>query len=441
MPSIRRLGIGIRMAGGAALAGLLCALLAAPDAWALALAQDAQQPPPAGAPAAAGAEPSAKLSADELDSLVAPIALYPDPLIAQCLVASTYPIDIIAAQQWLAKNSSLKGEQLEKAAQQQDWDPSIQALVSLPEALKVLSENIQWTEDLGDAVLAQQADVMDAVQRMRKKAKDNGKLESSEQQKVETKVVETKEVIVIQPAQPEVIYVPSYNPTVVYPPPVYPYPPMYYPPYVPGAALLSFGVGMAWGAAISGGWGCGWGGGGHNDITINNNNNYVKNSNNRNGNQAANRSGNSSWQHNSAQRGGAPYKDKATASKYGGSARGDSASSRSAGAQSRQQQSSRSGGDRAGASTRSSGGAGSAGNRSGGGGSQFSGGGGGGGGDRVGSRSASPSSSRGGGGSAFGGSSGGYSGSSARSSSSRGSSSMSRSGGGRSGGGGGGRRR
>jgi len=337
MPSIRRLGIGIRMAGGAALAGLLCALLAAPDAWALALAQDAQQPPPAGAPAAAGAEPSAKLSADELDSLVAPIALYPDPLIAQCLVASTYPIDIIAAQQWLAKNSSLKGEQLEKAAQQQDWDPSIQALVSLPEALKVLSENIQWTEDLGDAVLAQQADVMDAVQRMRKKAKDNGKLESSEQQKVETKVVETKEVIVIQPAQPEVIYVPSYNPTVVYPPPVYPYPPMYYPPYVPGAALLSFGVGMAWGAAISGGWGCGWGGGGHNDITINNNNNYVKNSNNRNGNQAANRSGNSNWQHNSAQRGGAPYKDKATASKYGGSARGDSASSRSAGAQSRQQ--------------------------------------------------------------------------------------------------------
>ena len=177
MPSIRRLGIGIRMAGGAALAGLLCALLAAPDAWALALAQDAQQPPPAGAPpAAAGAEPSAKLSADELDSLVAPIALYPDPLIAQCLVASTYPIDIIAAQQWLAKNSNLKGDELEKAAQQQDWDPSIQALVSLPEALKVLSENIQWTEDLGDAVLAQQADVMDAVQRMRKKAKDNGKL-------------------------------------------------------------------------------------------------------------------------------------------------------------------------------------------------------------------------------------------------------------------------
>jgi hypothetical protein len=439
MPSIRRVRFQLPRAGAAALVGVLCALLARPEA-ALALStQDAQSstPPPAGAPQA-GADESAKLTPDQLDSLVAPIALYPDPLIAQCLVAATYPIDIIAAQQWLAKNSNLKGEELEKAAQQQDWDPSIQALVSLPDALKVLSENIQWTEDLGDAVLAQQGDVMDAVQRMRKKAKDNGKLESSEQQKVETKVIESKETIIIQPAQPEVIYVPQYNPTVVYPPPVYPYPPMYYPPYVPGAALVSFGVGMAWGAAISGGWGCGWGGG-NNDITINNNNNYVKNSNVKN--NQGNRSGNSNWQHNAQQRGGAPYKDKATASKYGGSARGDSASSRSAGAQSRQQ-SSRSG-DRASASSRSSGAGGSASSRSSGGGassrsggsSSFSGGGGGGG-DRVGSRSASPSSSRGGS-SAF----SGGSGSGARSSSSRGSSSMSRSGGGRSGGGGGGRRR
>src|SRR5689334_15348128 len=316
MPSIRNLRARFRATGGAALVAALCPLLAAPEAFPLGFAaQAAQQPPPSGAAAApaAGAEESAKLTPDQLDSLVAPIALYPDPLIAQCLVASTYPIDIIAAQQWLAKNANLKGEELEKAAQQQDWDPSIQALVSLPDALKVLSENIQ----------------------------------SSEQQKVETKVIESKETIIIQPAQPEVIYVPQYNPTVVYPPPVYPYPPMYYPPYVPGAALVSFGVGMAWGAAISGGWGCGWGGG-NNDITINNNNNYVKNSNNRNGN--GNRSGNSNWQHNASQRGGAPYKDKATANKYGGSARGDSASSRSAGAQSRQQQS-RSGGDRASASS------------------------------------------------------------------------------------------
>jgi hypothetical protein len=438
MPSIRTIRIRIRVAEARRVGRRsLRAARGARGDGALAAPRTLQQPLRRRAGGGAGVRP--KLTADELDSLVAPIALYPDPLIAQCLVASTYPIDIIAAQQWLAKNSSLKGEQLEKAAQQQDWDPSIQALVSLPDALKVLSENIQWTEDLGDAVLAQQGDVMDAVQRMRKKAKDNGKLESSEQQKVETKVIESKETIIIQPAQPEVIYVPQYNPTVVYPPPVYPYPPMYYPPYYPGAALVSFGVGMAWGAAISGGWNCGWGGG-NNDITINNNNNYVKNSNNRNGNQASNRSGNSSWQHNSAAarrralqgQGDREQVRRLGARRLGVLAVGGRAVPAAAEhprrrpLERRQQPLER--------SRRRLGG------RSGGGSSQFSGGGGGGG-DRVGSRSSSPSSGSRGGSSAFGGGSGGYSGSGARSSSSRGSSSMSRSGGGSRGGGGGGRRR
>jgi hypothetical protein len=124
-------------------------------------------------------------------------------------VAATYPIDVVAAQQWLAKNTTLKGEALTKAAEQQPWDPSVQALVTLPEALKVLSENITWTQDLGDAFLASQADVMDAVQRLRAKAKDAGKLASSEQQKVETTTVESKTVIEIQPASTEVVYVPS----------------------------------------------------------------------------------------------------------------------------------------------------------------------------------------------------------------------------------------
>jgi uncharacterized protein DUF3300 len=371
------------------------------------------------------------LTPEYLDQLLAPVALYPDQLLAQVLLSSGNARKVGELDAWLKKNAQLKGSELQQAAQAAGFEPSLVALALFPQVVGLMAGNLQWTSQIGGAFAVDRDAVFESIQRLRGKSKAVGNLKSTPQQKVETRTTdEGQQVIVIEPANPQVIYVPQYNPTVVYPPPVYPYPPMYYPPYYPGAALVSFGVGMAWGAAISGGWGCGWGGG-NNDITINNNNNYVKNSNNRSGNQG-NRSGNSSWQHNSAQRGGAPYKDKATASKYGGSARGDSASSRSAGAQSRQQQS-RSGGDRASASSRSGGSGGfdrsSGGSSSrGGGSSQFSGGGGGG--DRVGSRSSS-SGSRGGS-SAF----GGGSGSSARSSSSRGSSSMSRSGGGRSGGGG-----
>src|SRR3981189_485917 len=147
------------------------------------------------------------------------------------------------------------------------------------------SSNLQKTSsgppDLGNAFLAQQSDVMDAVQRMRTKAKNAGNLKSTEQQKVETKTIENKTVVVIEQADPQVVYVPSYNPTVVYGPPVYPYPPIVYPPvgaYVAGAAI-SFGVGMAMGAAFSGGWGYNAGWGGNNNVTINNNNNFVNNSN------------------------------------------------------------------------------------------------------------------------------------------------------------------
>jgi hypothetical protein len=180
--------------------------------------QTAEQPPPA-----------PPKTPEELDSLVAPIALYPDPLLAQVLAAATYPLDLVQAQQWLQKNASLKGEDLTNAAAKQNWDPSIQALVAFPDALKRLTENIQWTTDLGNAFLDQQSEVMDACQRMRKKAKDAGKLESSKEQKVEVKTVENKTVIEVQPSNPQVIYVPTYNPTVVYGPPVYPYPPVYYP--------------------------------------------------------------------------------------------------------------------------------------------------------------------------------------------------------------------
>jgi hypothetical protein len=383
---------------------------------------------PASSPASSPEKEAPKIPNDQLDSLVAPIALFPDPLLAQVLAASTYPLEIVQLQQWLAKNKNLKDKALTDAVMKQDWDPSVQAMAPLPDLVKRLADDIKWTTDLGNAFLAQQSDVMDAVQRMRKKAQDKGVLKSNEQQKVETQVVENKTVVVVQPASTEVVYVPSYNPVVVYGPPVYPYPPVYYPPPPPAGAYIataaiSFGVGLAVGAAWGGhyGWGCGWG---HNDVNINVNNNYNRNANiNRNTNVSGNRSGGSSWQHNPQHRGGAPYSNQTTANRYGGNTRqsqGQMGNRAQAGSTAR--------GGSAGAGTMARGGSASAGtmasNR-------------GGGGDRVGNRSVSSTPSARGN-SAFGGASSRTSGSSARASSSRGSSSM---GGGGMSRGGGGRRR
>jgi hypothetical protein len=314
-------------------AAVLILAAAAPSAFAT-----AQQPAPADA---------ATIPADQLDSLVAPIALYPDPLLAQVLAASTYPIEIVQLQQWLTKNPGLKDEALTKAVEQQPWDASVQALAGMPDVVKRLSDDIQWTTNLGNAFLAQQSDVMAAVQRMRSKAKSKGALESTPQQVVETKTVESQQVIVIEQANPQVVYVPSYNPTVVYGPPVYPYPPVYYPPPPPpGSMLLSFGVGMAMGAMMSGGWGYGCGWGHSNTVVINNNNTYVRNQNVRTGNAGG--AGNN-WQHNGAHRGGTPYPNASTANRYGGTTRGASTANRQANAQ---QQIARQGGgagDRSGA--------------------------------------------------------------------------------------------
>src|SRR5580704_13153265 len=384
-----------------------------------------------------GQEDAPKIPPDQLDSLVAPIALYPDPMLAQVLAASTYPLEIIQLQQWLSKNPGLKDKALVDAVEKQSWDPSVQGLAAMPDVVKRLADDIQWTTDLGNAFLAQQNDVMEAVQRMRQKAQDQSNLKSTEQQKVETKVVESKQVIVIEQANPQVVYVPSYNPTVVYGPPVYPYPPVAYPPpgYYAAGMAISFGVGLAMGAAWGGGWGynCGWGGG-NNNININNNNNFINNSNRQNvGNrpsQQPNGGRGNSWQHNPQHRGGTPYSNRGTANKYGGTSRGASVADRQSNArqQFRQQGASQrpatsdrggAGGGRqqAGASNRASGG----------------------GRDRAGDRQVSRSSGGGNSG-AFGGSS--RSGSATKASSSRGSSSMgggSRGGGSR--GGGGGRRR
>src|SRR4029077_15900814 len=262
---------------------------------------------------------TAKLPPQELDSLVAPIALYSDPLLAQTLAASTYPLEIIQLQQWMDRNKNLTGKALADAVAKQPWDPSVQGLVEFPDVVQRMAGNVQWTTDLGNAFLAQQSDVMDAVQRMRAKAQGTGNLKTSAQQKVETQTVEGgKQVIVVEQANPETVYVPSYDPAVVYGEPTYPYPSYSYPGYVPGMAL-SLGTGLALGAAWGGGWGygCGWDG---DEININNNNNYVNNYN-KNVNKNVNQ--NNKWGHNPEHRGGTPYGNKQTANKYGGTARGE----------------------------------------------------------------------------------------------------------------------
>jgi Protein of unknown function (DUF3300) len=214
---------------------------------------NAQQPAPAGDNQQTGdAEQPKLLDAAQLDQLVAPIALYPDTLLAQVLMASTYPLEIVQAARWLEANKNLKGDALQAAAAKQDWDDSVKALVTTPTVIVMMNEQLDWTQSLGDAVLAQQADVMDAIQRLRAKAEDNGKLATTEQQKVTTTQQAGKQVIVIEPASPDVVYVPYYEPAVVYGAWAYPsYPPYYFPPapgWVAGGALVS---GIAWGAGFA----------------------------------------------------------------------------------------------------------------------------------------------------------------------------------------------
>jgi hypothetical protein len=226
------------------------------------------------APAAAPPEAQqAKFSADQIDQMVAPIALYPDSLLMQIMIASTYPLEIVEADRWGRQNASLKDDALDKALEQQDWDPSIKGLTHFPDLLKRMSDNLDWSKDLGDAFLGQKDDVLAAVQSMRQKAAAAGNLQTTKQQTVTNQVVGGKETIAIQPADPQVVYAPTYPPTVYGPtsaPPTsyYPAPAVY--GYTPGqmatGGLLSFGVGVGIGALISNG--CDWG---HHDVYVNNN--------------------------------------------------------------------------------------------------------------------------------------------------------------------------
>jgi hypothetical protein len=226
-------------------------------------AQSSAQQAPAASDQNANVPPEddyAPLTAEELDGVVAPIALYPDALVAQVLGAASFPDQVTDAAFWLRDNSSLTGDALAKAVDEQDWDPSVKALTQFPTVLDQLARNLAWASTLGEAATMQQADVMAAIQRLRAKAKESGNLKTTSEIKV---VQESPQTIVIQPANPQVIYVPQYNPTVVYGAPVvvpdYTY---VQPSGVAVAAAISFGAGIAIGAAFSngsGGWGWGWG--------------------------------------------------------------------------------------------------------------------------------------------------------------------------------------
>src|SRR5271154_35227 len=201
---------------------------------------------------------AAPLSATQLQALVAPIALYPDALVAQILGGSTFPDQVAIAKYWLGQNKNLTGSALMQAVDQQSWDPSVKALTQFPTVLDNMANNLTWTSSLGEAYHNQSADVMTAIQTCRAQAKAKGNLQSSPQIKV---IQQSPQTIVIQSASPQVVYVPQYNPAVVY---GYPYvvpgyvAPVYSTGDIVAAGMLSFGAGIAVGAMMSGGC-CGWG--------------------------------------------------------------------------------------------------------------------------------------------------------------------------------------
>jgi hypothetical protein len=252
------------------------------------------------------------LSAGELDQTLAPIALYSDPLLAQVLMASTYPLEVVQADRWAKSHRGLKGDALTAALAKESWDDSVKSLVQVPTVLTMMSDKLDWTQKVGDAMLAQQTDVMDSIQRLRNRAKANDKLQSNSQQTVSVESQNQKDYIVIEPASPNELYVPYYQPAVVYGDWPYPaYPPLYFAPppgYVTASALaagVAFGAGVAAGYAI---WGkCNWAG--HNiDVVSNrsvNINNFNRNTANFN-----------KWEHNPDHRHGVRYNNDAVRQRY-----------------------------------------------------------------------------------------------------------------------------
>ena len=277
--------------------------------------------PPAAAPTSN--PQSGAFAQDQLEQLVAPVALYPDALLMQILMAATYPLEIVQADRFARDNPDLSGDALDRALLEQDWDPSVKSLCTLPSVLKQMSENLDWTQDLGDAFLAQQSELLDTVQRMRGLAYEAGNLQTTDQQVV---TQQEDNIIVIQSPAPEVVYVPTYSSTVVYGStwgyPYYYYPPMYYPP-PPGYGLITFGVGVAIGGAI---WGdCHWGWG-HNEVNIDIDryNEFNRNTNiNADRDRVDSRQGSgdkAGWQHDPSHRKGVNYSSPEVAQRNGAGA-------------------------------------------------------------------------------------------------------------------------
>jgi hypothetical protein len=300
-----------------ALTVVLAGASGAMGAWAGGNEQPATAPAPTG-----GAKPP--MSQQELEQLLAPIALYPDSLVSQILMASSYPLEVVQADRWIKANASLKGDALAGALNGQTWDAAVKSLTGFPEVLAMMSEKLEWTMKLGDAFIGQQKQVMDTVQRLRSKAADQGNLESTDQQTVQVQDEGGAQVIVIESTSPDVIYVPRYDPVVVYgawPYPAYP-PYAYYPPgYAAGTAALSFGLGVACGAAWGWAWGdCDWHGGDVN-IDVDRNSNFNQNIDRSKIKNELNAKGlgdgKGRWQHDGAHRQGVSYRDNATAQKYG----------------------------------------------------------------------------------------------------------------------------
>ena len=278
----------------------------------VASAQMADKPaaPTAQAQPASQTPPNAELlKPEQLEALVAPIALYPDELLANVLAASTYPLEVVQADRWLEARKTLKGDALRTEVVKQSWDDSVKALTSTADVISMMSDKLEWTKSLGDAVLAQQPDVMDAIQRLRTKAYDNKKLVTTKQQKVSVQTEENKQVVVIEQAEPDTIYVPYYDPATVYGSwPYTDYPPYYfgYPSYI-GAGVIAAGLAFGTGWAI-GRWGNYWGGG----CNWGNRNLYVNHYN------KINNVGNN-WQHNPAHRQGVRYNNTNVQQRFGNS--------------------------------------------------------------------------------------------------------------------------
>ncbi|HEX5011400.1 MAG TPA: DUF3300 domain-containing protein [Planctomycetota bacterium] len=278
----------------------------------LAVAQ-VQEPTAPAAPAAPPAGDSGQLSPEQLEQMLAPIALYPDDLLAQILMACTYPLEIVQADRWAKEHKTPTGDEAARLLEEQTWDPSVKSLVATPDVLAMLSDELDWTQQLGDAFLGQQEAVMEAIQSLRKKAQEAGHLPPSDELKVET----SGDTFAIESSDPDVIDVPCYDTTIVYGPWLWPYYPPYpyHPPGYRHGVAVGIAIGFAWGYA----WGhCDWHGG---DVDIDIDRNVNRNKaidRNKARMKAGNRGSKMTWKHDPAHRGNLPYRDDATAKRFGG---------------------------------------------------------------------------------------------------------------------------